>query len=90
MGDSTPPWTTPRSAEKECFPMTTYDCWYILMMSIAKVRSVSLRQRLLKILQSFSLFTVSYAFYRSMRAAYFLLYLPWPGWIYVRTKNIIH
>jgi hypothetical protein len=52
-------------------------------MSIAKVRSVSLRQRLLRILQSFSLFTVSYAFYRSMRAAYFLLYLPWPGWIYV-------
>ena len=59
MGDSTPPWTTPRSAEKECFPITTYDCWYILIMSIARVWSDSLRHLLLRILHSFSLFTVS-------------------------------
>ena len=62
MGETTPPWTTPRSAGKECLPMTTSDYWYILMMSIVRVWSVSLRQRLLRILHSFSLFTVSYAF----------------------------
>ena len=59
MGDSTPPWTTPRSAENECLTITTYDCWYILTMSIAKVRSVSFWHLPLRILQSFSLLTVS-------------------------------
>ena len=44
--------------------MTTCECWYILTMSIASVRSVSFWHLLLKILQSFSLLTVSYAFYR--------------------------
>jgi hypothetical protein len=37
MGERTPPWTTPKSAEKECLPMRTWDFWYILMMSRAKV-----------------------------------------------------
>ena len=37
MGERTPPWTTPRSAEKECFPMRTWDFWYIFMMSRARV-----------------------------------------------------
>ena len=61
--------------------MTTCDRWYILMMSMASVWSVSLVHLLFRTLQSFSLFTVSYAFWRSMRAAYFLLFLPYPGWI---------
>ena len=39
--------------------MTTCDCWYILTMSISSVRSVSFWHLLLKILQSFSLLTVS-------------------------------
>ncbi len=59
--------------------MITYDCWYILTMSRARVWSASLRQRLLRILQSFALFTVSYAFCKSIRAANFLLFLPYPG-----------
>ena len=37
MGERTPPWTTPKSAENECLPMRTYDFWYIFMMSRAKV-----------------------------------------------------
>ena len=39
--------------------MTTCDCWYILTMSIASVRSVSFWHLPLKILQRFSLLTVS-------------------------------
>ena len=39
--------------------MTTYDFWYILTMSSASIPSVSLRHRLSRILQSFSLSTVS-------------------------------
>ena len=39
--------------------MTIYDFWYILTMSNASIPSVSLRQRLSRILQSFSLSTVS-------------------------------
>jgi hypothetical protein len=54
-----------------------------LTISIASVRSVSFWHLLLRILQSFSLLTVSYAFYRSIRAAYFLLFFPYPGWIWV-------
>ena len=61
--------------------MTTCDLWYILMMSIARVWSVSLVHLLFRTLHSFSLFTVSYAFWRSIRAAYFLLFFPYPGWI---------
>ena len=59
IGESTPPCTTPRSAENECFPMTTWDYCYILIISIARVWSVSVWHLLLKILQSFSLLTVS-------------------------------
>ena len=39
--------------------MTTCDYWYILTMSIARVRSVSFWHLPLKILQSFSLLTMS-------------------------------
>ena len=59
MGESTPPCTTPRSADNECLPMTTYDFWHILTMSSAMILSDSLRHLLSRILQSFSLFTVS-------------------------------
>ena len=61
--------------------MTTCDCWYILTMSIASVRSVSFLHLRLRIPQSFSLLTVSYAFCRSIKAAYFRLFFPYPGWI---------
>ena len=61
--------------------MTTCDCWYILTMSIASVRSVSFWHLLLRMPQSFSLFTVSYAFCWSMRPAYFLRFFPYPGWL---------
>ena len=59
IGESTPPWTTPRSAEKECFPIITCDLWYIFTMSSAIILSESFRHLLSSILQSFSLFTVS-------------------------------
>ena len=59
IGESTPPCTTPRSAEKECLPITTCDFWYIFTMSSAIILSESLRHLLSSILQSFSLFTVS-------------------------------
>jgi len=49
--------------------MMTLDSWYILMMRRARVSSLSFLHRLRRILQSFSLLTVSYAFWRSMRAA---------------------
>ena len=87
MGESTPPCTTPRLAENECLPMTTCDSWYILVMSRARVWSVSLLHLLCRILHSFPLSTVSYAFYRSMSAAYFLLFLPYPGWIWLRSLD---
>ena len=61
--------------------MITYDCWYILTMSIASVRSVSFLHLRLRIPQSFSLLTVPYAFCRSIKAAYFRLFFPCPGWI---------
>jgi hypothetical protein len=59
MGDKTPPWTTPRSAEKAWLPMMTFDSWYILMMRRAKVSSCSFLHLLRRILQSFSRLTVS-------------------------------
>ena len=62
IGESTPPYTTPRSAEKECLPMITCDFWYIFTMSSAIILSDSLRHLLSRIPHSFSLFTVSYAF----------------------------
>ena len=40
MGDSTPPWTTPKSAENAWLPMITFDSWYILMMRRARVSSL--------------------------------------------------
>jgi hypothetical protein len=49
--------------------MMTLDSWYILMMRRARVSSLSFLHLLKRILQSFSLLTVSYAFWRSMRAA---------------------
>jgi len=49
--------------------MMTFDSWYILMMRRARVSSCSFLHLLSRILQSFSLLTVSYAFWRSMRAA---------------------
>ena len=39
--------------------MTTYDFWYIFTITKASIPSASLRHRLSRILQSFSLFTVS-------------------------------
>ena len=39
--------------------MTTCNCWYILTMSIASVRSVLFWHLPLRFLQSFSLLTVS-------------------------------
>ena len=65
--------------------MITRDSWYILMMRRARVSSYSFLHLLNRILQSFSLLTVSYAFWRSMRAAYARLFLPYPGWIWVRS-----
>ena len=65
--------------------MMTRDSWYILMMRRARVSSLSFLHLLKRILQSFSLLTVSYAFWRSMRAAYARLFLPYPGWIWVRS-----
>ena len=59
IGESTPPCTTPRFAEKECLPMTTCYFWYIFTMSSAIILSDSLRHLLSRILHSFSLFTVS-------------------------------
>ena len=59
MGDRTPPWTTPRSAEKAWLPMMAFDSWYILMMSRAKVSSCSFLHLMRRILQSFSRLTVS-------------------------------
>jgi hypothetical protein len=79
IGDRKPPWTTPKSAEKAWLPIMTFDSWYILMMRRARVSSLSFLHLLRRILQSFSRFTVSYAFWRSMRAAKFLLFLPYPG-----------
>ena len=61
--------------------MITYDFWYILIMSMARMWSASLLHLLPRILHSFALLTVSYAFWRSMRAAYRLRFLPCPGWI---------
>ena len=49
--------------------MITLDSWYILMMRRVKVSSLSLLHLLKRIFQSFSRSTVSYAFWRSMRAA---------------------
>ena len=49
--------------------MMTRGSWYILMMRRAKVSSLSFLHLPRRILQSFSLLTVSYAFWRSMRAA---------------------
>ena len=49
------------------------------MMRRARVSSLSLLHLLRRILQSFSLLTVSYAFWMSMRAAYARLFLPYPG-----------
>ena len=65
--------------------MTTFDYCYILMMRRARVSSLSFLHLPKRILQSFSLLTVSYAFWRSMRAAYSRLFLPYPGWICVRS-----
>ena len=76
ISESTPPYTTPRSAEKEWLPMITRDSWYILTMRRARVLSLSFLHLLKRILQSFSLLTVSYAFWRSIKAAYSRLFLP--------------
>ena len=46
-------------AEKEWLPMMTRDSWYILMMMRARVSSLSFLHLLIRILQSFSLSTVS-------------------------------
>ena len=63
--------------------MMTLDSWYILMIS--RVSSLSLLHLLKRILQSFSRLTVSYVFWRSMRAAYVRLFLHYPGWIWVKS-----
>ena len=65
--------------------MMTLDSWYILIMRRARFLSLSFLHLLRRIFQSFSLLTVSYAFWRSMRAAYARLLLPYPGWIWVRS-----
>ena len=54
-------------------------------MRSAKVSSLSLLHLLIRIFQSFSRSTVSYVFWRSMRAAYVRLFLPYPGWIWFRS-----
>ena len=59
-----------------------------MIMRSARVSSLSLLHLLKRILQSFSRLTVSYAFWRSMRAAYARLFLPYPGWIWVRSLEM--
>ena len=59
--------------------MMTRDSWYILMMRRARVSSLSFLDLLKRILQSFSRLTVSYAFWKSMRAAYTRPFIALPG-----------
>ena len=81
IGERTAPYTTPRSALNLFSPMQIVDSPYSLVRRYTSYLSYSSLHLLTRILHNFSLFTVSYAFCKSISAAYFLLSLPRPGCI---------